>query len=900
MGKGGAPTTTNTAQNQTVQYTPTGLSGLQNIYNQASQVASTPYQPYGGQLVQGLNPTQTGAISNISNIASQPLTSGQIQQYMNPFQSNVIDATMANINETNQQQQAQTTGQLTQAAGGIGADRIGIGQAELARQQGLASNQTLAGLQQQNYSQAVGTAQQQQGFQLGAAQTQLGAGGVEQQTGQAGLTAAYQQYLQQLAFPYQQTQFLAGVGLPALGAMGGTQNQVGTANQTITPPGVSWLQALTGAGALGYGLTQGGLFGGSGTTAGGGGAATTSGGGADPYAQARGGGIGYADGGGADDDSKSIDLGPGDYHEATDALSPVLNPSSYIPQAKLPTAGDMKPAAMPAMPSIQAPQQQQQQSNSSTLSGLAGLGTTIAKAIPMVAALFREGGSVHNGYDDGGSVPMQQPPSPNMYPSPAMLGRPLTQGALPQSPQMGSPNVHYGTPLPNMLPPSPVVNTGQAGGNAYEQIRQALAQREAGQKLASLRNQMSGQGDDVSVSTQEYARGGSDDKDYSDIGYSRHEDPPPEDRGPFTDVPEQGRQVRPGEPVYPYGGDVVRLRSGGYAPGGVPDDTDDPYSDQNPSTLSRFGNWMAGLLPPPPPGEPSRFAPDPGRAVPPMSQIGSWVNSLLPSPSAAKAAPSPTSQSIPPSPTAAPGASPNPFKLPGQIGDDSPLTGWELGPKAPATTQPTPQRTAVPQTIHIADDTPSTTRMDTSQVPSSINHPTVRGLMNNPDFWVRSGLNILAANPAHGALGAIASGANATIGTYDQWSKDDLSASQKGFELAAKLKEHADKYTRTTPMEKARIQEANQKIDYENRKLEEDRRWHDSIMPSRNAGIVQKYLAANPADIALPPDQQATKAQIWWNTTQDTQQQAPAVGARRQFKQGWGIWNGTAWVPDSG
>ena len=68
MGKGGAPTTTQTTQNQNVGYTPTGLAGMQQIYNTAANVASTPYQPYGGQLVQGLNPTQTGAIGNISKI----------------------------------------------------------------------------------------------------------------------------------------------------------------------------------------------------------------------------------------------------------------------------------------------------------------------------------------------------------------------------------------------------------------------------------------------------------------------------------------------------------------------------------------------------------------------------------------------------------------------------------------------------------------------------------------------------------------------------------------------------------------------------------------------------------------------------------------------------------------
>ena len=172
-GKGGAPTQVQQQNNQNVAYTPTGLQGFQDIYNKAQGVANTPYQPYGGQLVAGLNQTQLGGINQTVGVGSQPLTSGQIQQYMNPYQSDVINATMGNINETNAAQQQQVTGQLQQAAGGVGADRIAVGQSELARQQGLASNQTLAGLNAQNYAQGLGAAQQQQQFGLQGAAAQI-------------------------------------------------------------------------------------------------------------------------------------------------------------------------------------------------------------------------------------------------------------------------------------------------------------------------------------------------------------------------------------------------------------------------------------------------------------------------------------------------------------------------------------------------------------------------------------------------------------------------------------------------------------------------------------------------------------------------------------------------------
>jgi hypothetical protein len=253
-GKGGAPTQVQQQTNQNVAYTPTGLQGFQNIYNQASNVANTPYQPYTGELVAGVNPTEQAGIAQTQAVGSQPLTSGQIQQYMNPYQSQVINATMGNIEQVNAAQQQQVTGQLNQAAGGVGADRVAVGQSQLAYQQGLAANQTLAGLNAQNYAQGLGAAQQQQQFGLQGAGAQIQAGGLQQQTQQAQDTAQYQQYLQQLAFPYQQAQFLAGIGLPALGGMGGYQTQIGQTGETITPPGLTWPQAIVGGGLIAGGL----------------------------------------------------------------------------------------------------------------------------------------------------------------------------------------------------------------------------------------------------------------------------------------------------------------------------------------------------------------------------------------------------------------------------------------------------------------------------------------------------------------------------------------------------------------------------------------------------------------------------------------------------------------------
>lgn len=269
---------------------PTALNEYQNILTRANNVAGTPYQPYGGQMVAGLDPTQQAGINNVNNASgiAQPylntaagyagqgaapvdsVSANDISRYESPYQNDVINATMANINEVNGQQQNQLRGNAA-SAGALGGDRLGVAQAELARQQSLTSNQTLAGLNNQNYAQALGEANsQQQNAQANAgrlgqaaftfgnlgttaqnsalqgANAQLGAGSVAQNNQQQQLSALYQQYLQQQGFPYQQTSWLAGLAGPLAGGLGGTQ--------TTQPPSASPFAQIAGLGLAGAGL----------------------------------------------------------------------------------------------------------------------------------------------------------------------------------------------------------------------------------------------------------------------------------------------------------------------------------------------------------------------------------------------------------------------------------------------------------------------------------------------------------------------------------------------------------------------------------------------------------------------------------------------------------------------
>jgi len=250
--------------------TPNQVAAGQNIASLAGY-----YQPYANAATdlvqQGTQP-----------IGLQQFNNQSVSQYMSPFLQNVMGSTVANINETNAQQQQQVLGNAI-AKGAYGGDRSGIAQSELARQQNLANNATLANVANTGYNSALGQFNQmnQQGIQaqlgsgqlaqsganllgnlgtmgqnaaLQQAQAQYGIGGAQQQQSQAELSTAYQNYLNQIAYPYQQAQFEGGL------ISGVASGSGGTTTSTPAQPGAA-NQIIGGLGALG---SLGSLFGGSG------------------------------------------------------------------------------------------------------------------------------------------------------------------------------------------------------------------------------------------------------------------------------------------------------------------------------------------------------------------------------------------------------------------------------------------------------------------------------------------------------------------------------------------------------------------------------------------------------------------------------------------------------------
>ncbi len=194
-----------------------------------------------------------------------------LQQYMSPYQQNVIDTTLANIQHNNQVQRNDLTGSAILGGNAFGGDRAGVAQAELARGQDAQTNATLASLNNQNYAQALGEFNQQQGVNLGAQEYNVGTGlqGQEFNSGQ-NLTAQQSNMARLLQASGLYGQMGQGVGSLAglqsgiasgLGGLGSTAAGIGSGLGSLGSQyaGLGSLQAGIGSSMGGLGSQIAGL-----------------------------------------------------------------------------------------------------------------------------------------------------------------------------------------------------------------------------------------------------------------------------------------------------------------------------------------------------------------------------------------------------------------------------------------------------------------------------------------------------------------------------------------------------------------------------------------------------------------------------------------------------------------
>jgi hypothetical protein len=262
------------SSNSTTTQTPAAMGEYQMLMQRLNQVGSQPYVPYGGQLVADLSPYQQKGIEEMANaygsaqpfinqaadyarMGASPIQQSAIQNYLNPYQNQVVNATMGELENVQQANNTQAMGS-TLGGGGLFNDRAGVMQGQLANQEAIANAQTLGQLNTANYNQALGAAQADRSAaaqgaytfgNLGAenlqtllqgAQGTLSAGQLQQQQQQALLNSLYGQWQQQQAFPYQQLSWMAGLGTGIGSQMGGTSNTAGTQTPAQPNPWNQW------------------------------------------------------------------------------------------------------------------------------------------------------------------------------------------------------------------------------------------------------------------------------------------------------------------------------------------------------------------------------------------------------------------------------------------------------------------------------------------------------------------------------------------------------------------------------------------------------------------------------------------------------------------------------------
>ena len=199
----------------------------------------------GDQFVQGQADLETGAASAAEGLGSLLGPTGY-QQFMSPYQQEVIDTTMS---EFDRQASIQQQGLRDQSirSGAYGGGREGVQQAEYQRGSDMARSGQLAGLLQQGYQNAQQTAGQQLAAQQGLGQYQSQLGGLQRQIGQAGLTAQ-QEGAREAAFePFTRLGLVAPQLASVIGGF-----PAATQSQSTPPPSTS--QQLLGLGIGGAGI----------------------------------------------------------------------------------------------------------------------------------------------------------------------------------------------------------------------------------------------------------------------------------------------------------------------------------------------------------------------------------------------------------------------------------------------------------------------------------------------------------------------------------------------------------------------------------------------------------------------------------------------------------------------
>ena len=254
-----------------------------NMVGAAMDVAGEDYIPYTDPRIAGFNQAQQDAMqqglgmSGISTLQGQQAfdtatgaaggpSQAQIQNYMNPYMTQVADVAAQKMRDESAIQQQKLAASAAQS-GGLNSTRFAIQDAE--RQKNLTSGigDLYAKAQADAYKQGVDTskfaqeqqlkgaigmgtlAQQQQNLGFGDVQNQLGIGQLTQGQNQQALDLAYQNFQEEKFYPKDQLNFLSGI------LSADPNQQATTTNTAVSQP--SFFESALGFGASAANIAAG-------------------------------------------------------------------------------------------------------------------------------------------------------------------------------------------------------------------------------------------------------------------------------------------------------------------------------------------------------------------------------------------------------------------------------------------------------------------------------------------------------------------------------------------------------------------------------------------------------------------------------------------------------------------
>jgi hypothetical protein len=244
MSKGGGSTTATTSIDPDLK-----AAYLRNVSQAQSVAGALPVRQFAG-----FNPLYTAGEQQVTNEALTPFTGESIQQFMNPYENEVVQRSLADVGGALETQRLKDR-QAATAARAFGGSRQAVTESLSNAAAMKQAADTAAQLRAQGYGQAAQLAQYAKGANISGGQAVMGLGGARQQLEQAQLDALRNIGLEKLG--------IASGGLTAqLPNLGMTQSQPYYTNPVSGALGGALAgQKLGGANYGGTGALLGGLLG---------------------------------------------------------------------------------------------------------------------------------------------------------------------------------------------------------------------------------------------------------------------------------------------------------------------------------------------------------------------------------------------------------------------------------------------------------------------------------------------------------------------------------------------------------------------------------------------------------------------------------------------------------------